>query len=91
MLRMGRLSYEVYLTHVFVVLSLFHFFLMMGKPVRAVPVMFFAVLVLSGLLGAFVSRNYSESMNVWLRARWMKDAIRLGSPLEIKAMTAKSG
>jgi len=91
MVRMGRLSYEVYLTHVFVVLSLFHLFLTLGKPVRAVPAMFLAVLLLSGLLGALVSRSYSEPMNRWLRARWVKDATRVGSVLDTKAMIARSG
>ncbi|NYF90859.1 acyltransferase [Tunturiibacter empetritectus] len=90
MVLMGRLSYEVYLTHVFVVLSLFHLFLIVDKPVRAVPVMFLAVLLLSGALGAFVSRGYSEPMNRWLRARWVKDETRVGSVLQAEAMIVKS-
>jgi peptidoglycan/LPS O-acetylase OafA/YrhL len=89
--RIGRLSYEVYLTHVFVVLCLFHIFLITGKPVRAVPAMFFVVLLLSGLLGALVSQRYSEPMNRWLRARWANDATRVGSVLQTEAMIAKSG
>jgi peptidoglycan/LPS O-acetylase OafA/YrhL len=91
MVRMGRLSYEVYLTHVFVVLSLFHIFLIMGKPVRAVPAMFLAVLLLSGLLGALVSGRYSEPINRWLRARWVKDATRVGSALQTETMIVKGG
>lgn len=91
MVRMGRLSYEVYLTHVFVVLGVFHIFLIMGKPVRAVPAMFLAALLLSGLLGALVSRRYSDPMNRWLRARWVKDATRVGSVLETEAMIAEGG
>jgi peptidoglycan/LPS O-acetylase OafA/YrhL len=79
LVRLGRLSYEVYLTHIFVVLSLFHLFLIMNKPIRAVPGMFLLVLLLSGLLGALVSRSYSEPMNRWLRGRWVKDTTRLGS------------
>ena len=91
MVRMGRLSYEVYLTHVFVVLGLFDLFLIGGKPVRAVPMMFIAVLLLSGLLGALVSRRYSEPMNRWLRARWVKDSTRIGSALQTEAMIAENG
>jgi peptidoglycan/LPS O-acetylase OafA/YrhL len=76
---LGRLSYEIYLTHIFVVLSVFHLFLTMNKPLRAVPGMFLVVLLLSGSLGAVVSRSYSEPMNRWLRGRWVKDTTRLGS------------
>jgi len=79
LVRLGQLSYEVYLTHIFVVLSVFRLFLIMNRPVRAVPGMFLAVLLLSGLLGAVVSRSYSEPMNRWLRGRWVKDTTRLGS------------
>jgi peptidoglycan/LPS O-acetylase OafA/YrhL len=86
LVRLGRISYEVYLTHMFVVLSVFHFFLILNKPVRAVPGMFLVVLLLSGLLGAVVSWSYSEPMNRWLRARWVKDTTRLGSISQGAAM-----
>nr|WP_281376810.1 acyltransferase [Edaphobacter lichenicola] len=82
LVRVGALSYEVYLTHVFVVLSLFHLFLIMNKPIQTVPAMFLAVLLLSGLLGALISRNYSEPMNRWLRARWVRDAARYSAVLK---------
>jgi peptidoglycan/LPS O-acetylase OafA/YrhL len=87
LIRMGRLSYEVYLTHIFVVLSVFHLFLTMHKPVRAVPGMFLAVLLLSGLSGAVVSRSYSEPMNRWLRGRWVKDTTKFGSIPQREAMS----
>jgi peptidoglycan/LPS O-acetylase OafA/YrhL len=87
LVRLGRLSYEVYLTHIFVVLSVFHLFLTMHKPVLAVPGMFLVVLLLSGLLGAVVSRSYSEPMNRWLRGRWVKDTTRLGSIPQKEAMS----
>ncbi|WP_353067679.1 acyltransferase [Tunturibacter psychrotolerans] len=87
LVHLGRLSYEVYLTHIFVVLSVFHLFLVLNKPVRVVPGMFLVVLLLSGLLGAVVSRSYSEPMNRWLRARWVKDTTRLGSIPRGEAMS----
>jgi peptidoglycan/LPS O-acetylase OafA/YrhL len=87
LIRLGRLSYEVYLTHVFVVLSVFHLFLILNKPLRAVPGMFLVVLLLSGLLGAVVSWSYSEPMNRWLRARWVKDTTRFGSIPQGEAMS----
>jgi peptidoglycan/LPS O-acetylase OafA/YrhL len=90
LVRLGGLSYEVYLTHVFVVLGLFHLFLVMNKPIQAVPVLFLAVLLLSGLLGALVSRSYSAPVNRWLRTRWVKDATSLGSVLKTEPI-ATSG
>jgi peptidoglycan/LPS O-acetylase OafA/YrhL len=86
--RLGRLSYEVYLTHIFVVLSVFHLFLIVNKPVRAVPAMFLVVLMLSGVLGAVVSRSYSEPMNSWLRRRWLKDMTRLDTVDRAEVMSA---
>jgi hypothetical protein len=49
--------------------------------------MFLVVLLLSGLLGAVVSRGYSEPMNRWLRKRWVKDTPRLGSIPQGEAMS----
>jgi peptidoglycan/LPS O-acetylase OafA/YrhL len=77
LLRLGQRSYEVYLTHVFVVLALFEVFLRMGRPMRLVPMLFVAVIVCAGLLGEVVARFYSEPMNRWLRRRWGET--RLGS------------
>jgi peptidoglycan/LPS O-acetylase OafA/YrhL len=81
-LMLGQRSYEVYLTHMFVVFGLFHLFLMVGKPMRAVPGLFITCILLAGLLGELVARFYSEPMNHWLRNRWGEDAKRLGSVIE---------
>jgi peptidoglycan/LPS O-acetylase OafA/YrhL len=77
LLRLGQRSYEVYLTHVFLVLALFEVFLRMGKPMRGVPVLFLGVILSAGVLGEAVARFYSEPMNRWLRRRWGET--RLGS------------
>jgi peptidoglycan/LPS O-acetylase OafA/YrhL len=82
LVRMGRLSYEIYLTHIFVVIGLFDVFLAVGRPMRAVPALFVAVVLLSGVFGALVSRGYSEPMNRWLRKRWEKGPSELGSVIE---------
>ena len=68
-LGMGRYSYEIYLTHMFPVLGLFAVFVHAGKPLRGVPVLFVAAIVVAGLLGCGVARLYSEPMNRWLRGR----------------------
>jgi peptidoglycan/LPS O-acetylase OafA/YrhL len=70
LLRIGEYSYEVYLTHMFVVFGLFGLFLDAGKPMRLVPVLFVSTILVSGLLGAAVAGLYSEPMNRFLRSRW---------------------
>jgi peptidoglycan/LPS O-acetylase OafA/YrhL len=67
LLRIGQYSYEVYLTHMFVVFGLFGLFLDVGKPMRLVPVLFVLAILISGLLGAAVSGLYSEPLNRFLR------------------------
>jgi peptidoglycan/LPS O-acetylase OafA/YrhL len=69
LLRIGQYSYEVYLTHMFVVFGFFGLFLYAGKPMRLVPVLFVATILVSGLLGAAVAGLYSEPMNRFLRSR----------------------
>jgi peptidoglycan/LPS O-acetylase OafA/YrhL len=70
LLGIGQYSYEVYLTHMFVVFGFFDLFLDAGKPMRLVPVLFVATVLISGLLGAVVSGLYSEPMNRFLRDRF---------------------
>ena len=89
-LLMGQRSYEVYLTHMFIVFGLFHFFLMAGEPMKLVPGLFIAVIVCAVLLGEFVARYYSEPMNRWLRKRWGDGPERLGSIVEAARETMQS-
>jgi len=70
LLRLGRNSYEVYLTHMFVVFSFFGLFVRAGKPLHAVSFLFLGVILMAGLLGELVARLYSEPMNRLLRDRW---------------------
>jgi peptidoglycan/LPS O-acetylase OafA/YrhL len=69
LLRIGQYSYEVYLTHMFVVFGLFGLFVDLGKPMRLVPVLFVATILIAGVLGALVAALYSEPMNRRLRNR----------------------
>ncbi|HEY6127837.1 MAG TPA: acyltransferase [Candidatus Acidoferrum sp.] len=70
LLRLGQRSYEVYLTHMFVVFAFFHFFLFAGNSLRTVPLLFIAVIFWSTLLGEFVARVYSEPLNRAIRSRF---------------------
>ena len=68
-LQLGRRSYEIYLTHMFVVFALFALFLDFNKPLRGVPALFLSTILISAVLGELVARLYSEPMNRWLRRR----------------------
>ena len=85
---LGQRSYEIYLTHVFIVLALFHIFLAAGKSMQTVPALFLAVIVIAGLLGELVARFYSEPINRRLRRRFGDGPKQLGSV--ISAYTAST-
>ncbi len=65
--KLGERSYEVYLTHMFIVFAFFQLFLNNGKQLKVVPLLFLATILVSGLLGGAVARLYSEPMNSLLR------------------------
>lgn len=63
----GRHSYEIYLTHMFVVFSFTRVFIAYRLSLRWVLPIYFVTLLLSGLLGAMIARWYSEPLNKKLR------------------------
>jgi len=65
----GRASYEIYLTHEFVVLSAVAWFRARGAPPNAAVPVAALVLVLSWCLGAVVERWLSAPANHWLRRK----------------------
>ncbi len=67
LLALGQRSYEIYLTHMFVVFAFFQTFFMAGKPMGGVPALFIATVAVSALAGAAVARFYSEPLNQFLR------------------------
>jgi peptidoglycan/LPS O-acetylase OafA/YrhL len=77
-LQMGRRSYEIYLTHMVVVIGAFAVFVKLGMPLRAVWWMFGAVILVATMLGWGVSVGFSEPVNRWLRrgerARFAREA-----------------
>jgi peptidoglycan/LPS O-acetylase OafA/YrhL len=79
---LGERSYEVYLTHMFVVFALFGLFAAADKPLAAVPMLFIGVIVVAGLLGHLVARFYSEPMNRLLRRRWGEGANTIGAAID---------
>lgn len=79
LLDLGQRSYEVYLTHMFVVLGLFALFLKFGKPMVLVPVFFVTTVILAAVLGDLVARFFSEPMNRRLRRHWGDGPDKLGA------------
>ena len=75
---LGRRSYEVYLTHMFVVMAFFHVFVSFGKPRAAVSLLFVAVVAVSGFLGEIAARYFSDPMNRMLRYHWRRGGRKLG-------------
>jgi peptidoglycan/LPS O-acetylase OafA/YrhL len=69
LLKIGQYSYEVYLTHMFVVFGFFDLFLSAGSRMNLVLALFVVTIVAAGAFGAVVARVYSEPMNRWLRSR----------------------
>jgi peptidoglycan/LPS O-acetylase OafA/YrhL len=64
----GRNSYEVYLTHMFIVTWGIQIFMATGVRVFWTPFFYVGLLALSGLLGSALARFYSEPLNRRLRA-----------------------
>jgi peptidoglycan/LPS O-acetylase OafA/YrhL len=73
-LLMGQRSYEIYLTHMFVVFALFNLFVFGGKLLGTVPLLFVTAIVCAAVLGDLVARFYSEPMNWLLRRQWRAQA-----------------
>ena len=88
-LLLGRRSYEIYLTHMFIVFALLHIFLAAGKALAGVPLYFLGTIVLAAFLGEIVARFYSEPMNRKLRRRFGDGSDRLGSVVEASESTLR--
>lgn len=86
LLILGQRSYEVYLTHMFVVFALFRLFVLVGKPMSGVLPLFILVIVVAGLLGEVVARFYSEPLNHFIRHRWGNRPASVRSPIEADAI-----
>jgi peptidoglycan/LPS O-acetylase OafA/YrhL len=79
LLRLGQCSYEVYLTHMFVVFAFFAIFVKYGSPIWSVPLLFVATVVVAAAAGDIVARFFSEPLNRMLRERWSAGPRQLAS------------
>jgi len=89
LLMAGRRSYEIYLTHMFVVIAMAAGFVALGSAMWAVPVFFVAVIVVSSFLGDTLARFCSEPANQWLRSRWHEGATQMGSVVKENEAVAR--
>ena len=79
----GRLSYEIYLTHMFVVYGTVRIFKAMGGDMSLGFLWYVPALALCWLLGHLVERYVSTPAERWLRARWV------GTPTAMLAVAAE--
>jgi peptidoglycan/LPS O-acetylase OafA/YrhL len=75
LLLLGQRSYEVYLTHMFVVFACFAMFMRYGHPLWAVPVLFVVTMMVATVVGELVARYFSEPVNRKLRAWWSEGSL----------------
>jgi len=73
----GRNSYEVYLTHMFVIWPMVGIFYHSRQPLNSAPLWFLAMTALSGVLGYLVARFYSEPLNRIVRAKFLPASSRI--------------
>ena len=66
----GKHSYEVYLTHMFVVFAFFDLFVYLGKSLRLAPILFTVVILMAGFPGLLIATTYSEPVNRFRRSRY---------------------
>lgn len=64
---LGRSSYEIYLTHGFVMILGAQAFAGLGSNINSAPLWHVAMVCVSACLGWIIARYYSEPLNRWLR------------------------
>jgi peptidoglycan/LPS O-acetylase OafA/YrhL len=79
LIQLGQRSYEVYLTHMFVVFALFGIFMKYGHPPWAVLPLFLLTTFVATIAGDLVACYFSEPVNRALRRRWSEVPRQLGS------------
>ncbi|MGY3040060.1 peptidoglycan/LPS O-acetylase OafA/YrhL [Rhodanobacter sp. TND4EL1] len=84
----GRLSYEIYLTHMFVVFAAVRLFRLTGGDLRGGFLWYLVTLPVCWLLGAAVERWLSVPCERWLRARLLG---RVGTPHAAPVVVTSDG
>jgi peptidoglycan/LPS O-acetylase OafA/YrhL len=71
----GRLSYEIYLTHMFIVYALVRWFHQSGADMKWGFLLYPMAVVFSWALGKLVDRGLSTPCNQWLRRRFHAERV----------------
>ncbi|UGB38698.1 acyltransferase family protein [Frateuria soli] len=80
----GRLSYEIYLSHMFVVFALVRLYRWSGADARSGFLWYLPAFVACWALGMLIARGWSAPCERWLRERWLRPAT---SPVAASAAT----
>jgi peptidoglycan/LPS O-acetylase OafA/YrhL len=75
----GRNSYEVYLTHMFVVTAFVGTSFMDQHGSSTLFIGFILILGISGMIGYAVARFFSEPANRWIRAKFTRNMIGMAN------------
>jgi len=86
-LNLGCRSYEIYLTHMFVVFLALDLFLKSGRRMAAVPWFFLAAILAGAALGELVAAYYSEPLNRAMRRFFSQRYRSLGSVIAARQGT----
>ncbi|MGN2254360.1 acyltransferase family protein [Frateuria sp. GZRe12] len=70
----GRLSYEIYLSHMFVVFALMRLYRWTGADARTGFLWYLPAFAACWVLGMLVARCWSMPCERWLRGRWLRPA-----------------
>ncbi len=80
----GRNSYEVYLTHMFVVILLVNAFKVLKLSGDWTWALYISVLFVSGILGDLVARYFSNLLNSFIRQRFTNQSVIIVEDLQTR-------
>jgi peptidoglycan/LPS O-acetylase OafA/YrhL len=80
----GRLSYEIYLSHMFVVTAAVRLFHALGGDMKWGLLWYVPTVPLCWLLGDVVARTISLPCERWIRARWLKSPVTLVPAVQVE-------
>ncbi|MEM7484316.1 MAG: hypothetical protein AAF348_03830 [Bacteroidota bacterium] len=69
--KMGALSYEMYLTHMFIVIALVSVFNKITAPKDAVYLLYLSTIVLSFLLAKYINKWLTKPLNHRIRRKYL--------------------
>jgi peptidoglycan/LPS O-acetylase OafA/YrhL len=66
---LGRNSYEIYLTHSFIIILLASFLFNAKQSTSIIIILYAITIILSGILGQLISTYFSEPLNRFIRSK----------------------